>query len=84
MGQYQHGGIVPGPRGRPQLAMVHGGEEIIPAYRGGGGGGGTMTVHVNVGTVMGDDMAIVDTIADRITQRVKQAGGYRGGMVRGF
>jgi len=81
---YQHGGIVPGPRGRPQLAMVHGGEQIIPAYRGGGGGGGTMTVHINVGTVMGDDMAIVDTIADRITQRVKQAGGYRGGMVRGF
>jgi len=28
---YQHGGIVPGPIGMPQLATVHGGETIIPA-----------------------------------------------------
>lgn len=27
------GGIVPGPVGRPQLAVVHGGEEIIPPNR---------------------------------------------------
>ncbi len=39
---YQYGGIIPGTG--PQLAMVHGGETIIPA----GGGGGGMSVVVNV------------------------------------
>ena len=37
--QYAKGGIVPGPVGRPQLAVVHGGEEVIPASRRGSGGG---------------------------------------------
>lgn len=27
---FAKGGVVPGPKGRPQLAVVHGGEEIIP------------------------------------------------------
>lgn len=40
---YASGGIVPGGIGQPQLAMVHGGETIIPA-----GGGGGMNVVVNV------------------------------------
>jgi len=33
---FQYGGVVPGPVGRPQLAMVHGGETIFPpnAWRG--------------------------------------------------
>jgi len=33
---YQSGGTVPGPIGRPQMAMVHGGETITPPGRGGG------------------------------------------------
>ena len=28
---FQTGGVVPGPVGRPQLAVVHGGEEVVPA-----------------------------------------------------
>ena len=28
---YAQGGVVPGPTGRPQLAMVHGGERVVPA-----------------------------------------------------
>lgn len=32
---FQFGGTVPGPLGRPTLAVVHGGEEVIPAGRGG-------------------------------------------------
>jgi len=32
--EYQFGGIVPGPRGMPQLAVVHGGERIVPASGG--------------------------------------------------
>ena len=33
---FASGGIVPGPIGQPQLAMVHGGETIIPAGESGG------------------------------------------------
>jgi hypothetical protein len=28
---FQHGGIVPGPIGQPRLAMVHGGEMVVPS-----------------------------------------------------
>ena len=28
---FAQGGVVPGPTGRPQLAMVHGGERVVPA-----------------------------------------------------
>ena len=34
---YDTGGIVPGPRGMAQLAIVHGGETILPTHKGGGG-----------------------------------------------
>lgn len=48
------GGTVPGPIGSPQLRVLHGGEQVIPAHRNGhGGGGGGLTinggVHVNGG-----------------------------------
>ena len=37
-GQYAAGGVVPGPVGQPQFAIVHGGEEVLtPAQRGRGG-----------------------------------------------
>jgi len=32
--QYQYGGVVPGPTGQPQLAVVHGGETINPPGQG--------------------------------------------------
>lgn len=37
---FEHGGVVPGPIGRPQLAVVHGGEEIY--QRGARGRGGVV------------------------------------------
>ena len=51
---YQHGGVVPGPLGSPQLAIVHGGEE----YAGVGGrvGGRTVNVVLNCAAFMGDQM----------------------------
>lgn len=43
---FADGGTVPGPPGMPQLAIVHGGERVIPLARaGGGGGGGTRTLQ---------------------------------------
>lgn len=44
--EYQFGGIVPGPIGRPQLAVVHGGETVSPP-----GGGGV--ININIGEVYG-------------------------------
>jgi hypothetical protein len=45
---YALGGVVPGPIGAPQLAVVHGGETVIPV---GGSGGGNVTVNLNGVTV---------------------------------
>lgn len=44
---FDRGGVVPGPTGAPRLAMVHGGETVLPTHRGGGGA----SLHV---TIMGD------------------------------
>jgi hypothetical protein len=32
---FQHGGIVPGPRGAPVRAIVHGGETVLPTHKAG-------------------------------------------------
>ena len=51
--EYQTGGVVPGPTGSPQMAIVHGGEEVIPAHRAGRGGSGTVnniTIHAGLGS----------------------------------
>ena len=53
---FQTGGIVPGPIGSPQTAIVHGGEEIKPVVASEGlGGGGGITLNVNIGTFIGSE-----------------------------
>lgn len=42
---FQEGGTVPGPAGRPMLAVVHGGETVVPA---GASAGSTTNVYVSV------------------------------------
>jgi hypothetical protein len=44
---YDVGGIVPGPIGMPQLAIVHGGEEIIPPGKQ-SSSGGKMDIQINL------------------------------------
>jgi hypothetical protein len=44
MGYYAAGGIVPGAIGAPQMAIVHGGERIIPAGQSGGNGDFSVTI----------------------------------------
>jgi hypothetical protein len=59
---YATGGVVPGPMGAPQLAVVHGGEQVLtPAQRGGGGG---IAIY-NYGVMAGPDAErwLIDTIA---------------------
>jgi hypothetical protein len=48
---FAEGGVVPGPKGAPQLAMVHGGETITPPGRGDSSGTGVginVTYNINV------------------------------------
>ena len=44
--RYDRGGIVPGPLGMPQLAVVHGGETILPTHK--HDFGGHVTVDLNI------------------------------------
>lgn len=63
---FANGGVVGGPIGQAQLAMVHGGERISP-YRGGqNGGGGTTVVNINVGGSVIQERDLGRTIADAI------------------
>jgi len=51
---FQSGGVVPGPMGRAQLAMVHGGETITPA----GGSSGNMTFIYSPQVSLADEREI--------------------------
>lgn len=47
---FQTGGIVPGAPGQPRLAVVHGGERVLPVDKArvsGGGGGSTININVS-------------------------------------
>jgi len=69
---FASGGIVPGPAGMPQLAVVHGGEEVrTPAQQ----GNGSISIHFNA-PVYG----LLD-FEDKIKRTVREAA--RGGAFRG-
>lgn len=51
---FAEGGVVPGHIGQPQLAVVHGGETVIPTS--GGGAGGTINININAGAYMGSQI----------------------------
>lgn len=58
---FASGGVVPGPVGAPTMAMVHGGEEVIPVNRvsgdgGGGGGGASVTFNIHIGMYAGSEI----------------------------
>jgi len=42
--EYQEGGIVPGPIGRPRVAIVHGGETVLPT----GGGLSSQPIIIRI------------------------------------
>jgi hypothetical protein len=60
--EFQQGGIVPGPIGAPQMAVVHGGETITPA-----GGNTTVTVPVYL-----DGEMIANVVAPILGSQAKQ------------
>jgi len=49
---FQTGGIVPGSPAQARLAVVHGGERVIPHGGGGGVGGDGITININAGTLI--------------------------------
>lgn len=69
--QFQSGGIVNAPLGSPVMAMVHGGERIIP--NSGGYGGGGITVNILGGTYLSEDVAleIGNMIVDRLKLQIR-------------
>lgn len=55
---YASGGVIPGPLGLPQMAIVHGGERVLTPSQQHGYGNQTIVIHTTVSgnTVMGADM----------------------------
>lgn len=47
-GGFDMGGVIPGPRGLPQLALVHGGETVVPTHKTGMGPSIVMNVTQNI------------------------------------
>lgn len=75
--QFNNGGIVPGPRGVPRLALVHGGETVLPTHRFPRERSDVMN-NINV-TV--ENMGLPpDAMADLISRKIAWAIGSRGGM----
>ena len=70
------GGMVPGPVGAPQLAVVHGGERIsgIGGRSGGGGGGGGSGITINVAAGISSPQETAEAIIDMITLWEQQNG----------
>ena len=62
IGSYQHGGIVPGRIGQPQLAVIHGGETITPP------GIPSIVVNVTGNNILDDNTA--NMLAQRITEKI--------------
>jgi len=61
---FDTGGVVPGPIGSPQLAVVHGGETILPTHKGGfalagaaAGMGPTFNISISGNTLLDRDSA---------------------------
>lgn len=65
---FAEGGTVPGQLGAPTLAVVHGGERIIPVGRS-DSGGGTQVIQLVV-----DGRVLAEIIGDRFTQQRRMQG----------
>ena len=78
-GQFAEGGVVPGPIGQAQMAVVHGGETITPA-------GGDAAVHISFAGGMEWLGQFVDVRVNGQTRKATQRRplpGRGGGMQRG-
>lgn len=77
--KFADGGVMPGPRGVHSLALVAGGETILPTHKGpvavaGTGGGLTVNFH---GDVLGDGQALVNRLDAWWQSKQREARGNR-------
>lgn len=73
---FDKGGIVPGKLGQPQLAVVHGGERIIPNkgnMSGASASGYNITVNMNQFTSMSEARRQANLVGDVIMRKVRAA-----------
>jgi hypothetical protein len=77
---FQHGGVVPGALGSPQLAMVHSGETILPTHKG-GSMGAIVNVQINVAGSILSERELLQKVKRSIVDTVR-GGGFRGVISR--
>ena len=69
---FDQGGVVPGPVGQPRMAMVHGGETILPTHKkqaGNGRGFGNVTINISGNTLLDDNAG--EKLASQIMRELK-------------
>lgn len=64
--RFDNGGVMPGPRGRHGLALVAGGETVLPTHKRAMSGVSEVHVHFH-GTVFGDDRAV-----KKLTEQIRR------------
>lgn len=75
---FDDGGVVPGPLGAPRLAIVHGGETVLPTHRSGvSAAAQTVNVTVNVAGSLRTEHELEDVIV-RAVSRAGRNGEFRG------
>jgi hypothetical protein len=65
---FDKGGIVPGMIGQPQLAIVHGGETVIPP----GSGASTINVYLPAITSRSEARRMGDIVGNEIVKKIKR------------
>jgi murein DD-endopeptidase MepM/ murein hydrolase activator NlpD len=74
---FDDGGVVPGPRGAPQLAMVHGGETILPTHKANMPSTGSVsgvTLNISPGAIIVNGNVSPDAVVDSLVKHVRQNG----------
>jgi hypothetical protein len=72
---YDGGGMVPGPPGSPQLAVVHGGERVLtPAQQNASGAGGGVVLNIEPGAIIVNGNMNPDAVVDAVVKHVRQNG----------
>lgn len=69
--EFAQGGIVPGPIGLPQLAVVHGGEAVLP------NDGLGMGITINIDSFTANSERDVDNLAEKIVRLIRARTGAK-------
>ena len=70
--EFEHGGVVPGPRGSKQLIAAHGGETVLPTHKGSVGVGAGVNITVN--GFIGSEAQLAAKLDQLLTRRSRTSG----------